>query len=152
VSEVYAAGWSAGATAGSAPDQAPKAVIDELADALMSPWRDRLAEAIDEPSDDADAVTRVGARFRELRSQLLEPALREVLTAAYARGVYDALPEGSVLRWVPAEAGRCSDCDDNALEPVAKGAPFPTGQAFPPAHPGCHCLIGTLTPAIGTTN
>ena len=150
VAEVYAAGWTAAGTEGAVPEQTPDPLLSELADALISPWRDRLAEAIDEPSDDTDAVTRVGARFRELRSQLLDPAVREVLAAAYARGVYDALPDGAVLRWVPAEVGHCPDCDDNALEPVTKGAPFPTGQAFPPAHPGCRCLLGTLTPAVGT--
>ena len=44
-------------------------------------------------------------------------------------------------RWVPFEEGRCSDCDDNGLEPTKKSELFPTGQAFPPAHPGCRCLL-----------
>jgi hypothetical protein len=46
-----------------------------------------------------------------------------------------------VLWWVPFVEGRCSDCDDNALEPTVKGKQFPTGQAFPPAHLGCKCLL-----------
>ena len=65
------------------------------------------------------------------------------IAAAWARGVHDAAPEGSLLRWVPIEVGRCSDCDDNALEPTRRGEPFPTCQTHPPAHPGCRC---TLTP------
>jgi len=40
-----------------------------------------------------------------------------------------------------AEVGRCPDADDNALEPTVKGQRFPTGQAYPPAHPGCRCLV-----------
>ena len=69
--------------------------------------------------------------------------------AAYARGVYDAAPDGARLRWVPAGSGKCPDCDDNALEPTVKGSDFPTGQPHPPAHPGCRCLAGrsdALTP------
>jgi len=60
---------------------------------------------------------------------------------AYARGAYDATPSGSTLRWVPAEVGRCPDADDNALEPTVKVQSFPTGQPYPPAHPGCRCLV-----------
>ena len=54
-------------------------------------------------------------------------------------------PDGAVLRWIPLVEGRCADCDDNALEPTVKGRAFPTGQAHPPAHPGCRCL---LAPAV----
>jgi DivIVA domain-containing protein len=148
---VYAAGWEASGATSALPEVAPNGLVLELVDALITPWRDLLADAIDGDAE-GDAVTRVGARFRELRAQLLDPALREALAAGYARGVYDATPEGAVLRWVPAEVGHCPDCDDNALEPVTKGAPFPTGQVFPPAHPGCRCLLGTLTPAVGAAS
>ena len=64
-----------------------------------------------------------------------------MLAAAWARGVYDAVPEQAVLWWVPLEEGSCPDCDDNALEPTVKGENFPTGQPHPPAHPGCRCLL-----------
>jgi hypothetical protein len=75
-----------------------------------------------------------------------------VLALAWARGVYDAVPDGAVMWWVPFEEGRCSDCDDNALEPTVKGKEFPTGQPFPPAHPGCRCLLAPaeLLQAAGT--
>ena len=65
----------------------------------------------------------------------------DLLAAAYARGAFDATPSGAVLRWVPAEVGQCPDADDNALEPTVKGQAFPTGQPYPPAHPGCRCLV-----------
>ena len=54
------------------------------------------------------------------------------------------MPKVYGLRWVPADPGRCPDCDDNALEPTLKGATFPTGQQHPPAHPGCRCLLVPL--------
>jgi hypothetical protein len=59
---------------------------------------------------------------------------------AWSHGVYDATPDGAVLRWIPVTEGRCADCDDNGLEPTVKGSSFPTGQTHPPAHPGCRCL------------
>ena len=46
-----------------------------------------------------------------------------------------------MLQWIPLAVGRCADCDDNAFEPTVKGEAFPTGQAHPPAHPGCRCLL-----------
>ncbi len=90
--------------------------------------------------DTGGLVERIGARYREWKNQSLERTLGEVLASAWTRGVYDAVPDEAVLWWVPFEEGRCSDCDDNALEPTVKGKQFPTGQALPPAHPGCKCL------------
>ena len=105
--------------------------------------RERLIVAIDsgDEGDTGGLVERIGARYREWKNQSLERTLSEVLAAAWTRGVYDAVPDEAVLWWIPFEEGRCSDCDDNALEPTVKGKEFPTGQAFPPAHPGCKCLL-----------
>ena len=119
-----------------------RSLVRAPVEAVVVPLRGRLAEAVAE--EDADAAVRaVGARFREARGADLESTLHDALAAAWARGVHDAAPEGSLLRWVPIEVGRCSDCDDNALEPTRRGEAFPTGQTHPPAHPGCRC---TLTP------
>jgi len=46
-----------------------------------------------------------------------------------------------VLTWSVPPDGCCVDCADNALEPTRKGEAFPTGQAYPPAHPGCRCAL-----------
>ena len=101
--------------------------------------------------DDDDIAGRVSARFREWKNQNLENALGDGLAVAYARGVYEAAPAGSLLEWVPAVVGRCPDCDDNALEPTVRGQCFPTGQPFPPAHPGCRCLlmVAASSPLVG---
>jgi hypothetical protein len=116
-----------------------------MAEALVSPLRDRVVAAVSDGGDadsEPDAIAaRIGARYREWKGQELEARIGDILAAAYARGIYDAAPEGSQLRWIPAEQGKCSDCDDNALEPTRRGDRFPTGQPFPPAHPGCRCLL-----------
>jgi DivIVA domain-containing protein len=122
---------------------ASDAVASVAAEAVVAPLRERLTVAIDsgEEGDTGGLVERIGARYREWKNQSLERTLGETLASAWTRGVYDAVPDQAVLWWVPFEEGRCSDCDDNALEPTVKGEQFPTGQAFPPAHPGCKCLL-----------
>ncbi len=142
--EAYDGAYSAGRTAAGAPGGAASDdLVAEAAESVVVPLRDRLTVAIDsgEERDTGGLVERIGARYREWKNQTLERTLGEVLAAAWTRGVYDAVPEEAVLWWVPFEEGRCSDCDDNALEPTVKGKQFPTGQALPPAHPGCKCLL-----------
>lgn len=153
VDDVYAAGRVLG---GGRTRSAPADLVDRLAEILVTPLRERVESALavslrdeaDRPDADRQrAVTgAVGARYREWRSQDLEPTLGDLLTWAFARGVYDATPDGTTLRWVPAEVQQCPDADDNALEPTGKGGAFPTGQACPPAHAGCRCLV---VPASG---
>ncbi|MCZ7527419.1 MAG: DivIVA domain-containing protein [Acidimicrobiia bacterium] len=146
---------------GARPDAAepPEDLARALTEGFVTPMRERVGSALDESGEptgdrgegepaDADSAERIGARYREWRSESLEPAVGDLLAVAFARGVFDAAPEGSVLRWVPSEVGRCPDCDDNALEPTMKGEAFPTGQTHPPAHPGCRCLLAAAA-AVG---
>jgi hypothetical protein len=120
-------------------------MVTGMVEVLVTPLRERLLAAVEDTlGDDAnpDVIAhRIGARYREWKGQELDNRIGDLLAAAYARGVYDAAPEGSRLRWVPAEQGQCPDADDNALEPTRRGGRFPTGQQFPPAHPGCRCLL-----------
>ena len=136
----YGAGLAA---AGAQPAAASDELAAEAVEAVVSPLRERLTVAIDsgEEGDTGGLVERIGARYREWKNQSLEGALSEALAAVWTRGVYDAVADEAVLWWIPFVEGRCSDCDDNALEPTVKGKQFPTGQAFPPAHPGCKCLL-----------
>jgi hypothetical protein len=130
---------------------APARLVNELAGLVVAPVRERLgatigAVAAEGPYESTAELHRilgaaVSARYREWRSQELETRLSDVLHASYTHGAYDAAPTGARLRWVPSEPGQCPDCDDNALEPTIKGKAFPTGQAYPPAHPGCRCLV-----------
>jgi DivIVA domain-containing protein len=144
MSSAYRAGWEqlADDARGPAPDAAPPELVEARADELVGALRERLVAAIDDPADDDDVVSqRLGARFREFKGQELEAAVADLLASTWARGTYDAAPDGTRLRWVPTAEGHCPDCDDNALEPTVRGEPFPTGQPHPPAHPGCRCLL-----------
>lgn len=137
---------------------APKRLVSELAGGVVEPLRERLLATVtsvldDGPYEPVGELHRVlgaavGARYREWRSQDLEPLVGDLLAAAYARGAFDAAPAGARLVWVPAEREQCPDADDNALEATVKGQPFPTGQACPPAHPGCRCML--MLAEVGT--
>jgi DivIVA domain-containing protein len=110
---------------------------------LAEDVRGRIGRALDSTgSDDEALVEAISAAYREWKTSRTEPFVRHHLAAAYSFGAFQA--SGDVpLRWVvdPAE-GACPDCDDNALAgPTPKGERYPTGQAHPPAHTGCRCLV-----------
>jgi hypothetical protein len=157
--ECYAAGRTLG---GGRTRPAPPALVEQLVALVVAPLRERVAGSLaavleagpyDGPADLQRAVAgAVGARYREWRARDLELALEDLAAWTFARGVFDATPEGMLLRWVPAEVEQCPDADDNALEPTVSGCPFPTGQSCPPAHPGCRCLVVPVAGADGRTS
>ena len=112
---------------------------------MVEPLRDRLVAAIDgthEPGETTNQVAeRIGARYREWKNHSAEASVEDALVGAYARGRYDTAADDAVLTWCTPPGGCCPDCTDNALEPTRKGDDFPTGQPYPPAHPGCRCTI-----------
>jgi DivIVA domain-containing protein len=139
--EAYAAARTTSGRAGT-KSGVPDEIVTSTAHLLVDGLRGRLLDAIDGVGDNIDEIPqRIGARYRDFRTQELDAILGDSLSAAWARGTFDAAPKRARLRWVPDTVGSCPDCDDNALEPTAKGQEFPTGQAFPPAHPGCRCLL-----------
>ncbi len=129
----------------------PDRVLFELSEVFYNPLRERLANTIraivsEGPYESNNELVRVmgsalSARFREWRGGDLEEHATYVLAAAFTRGCYDGAGPGVCLKWVSDEPGRCPDADDNALEPTTKGRSFPTGQKYPPAHPGCRCFV-----------
>jgi hypothetical protein len=151
ITEAYVAARTAAEPAAEPVSGAPPRMVAGMVEVLVTPLRDRLLAAVEDSlGDDAnpDVIAhRIGARYREWKGEELDNRIRDLLAAVYARGVYDAAPEGARLRWVPGEQGQCPDADDNALEPTRRGERFPTGQQFPPAHPGCRCLLAVVDEA-----
>jgi hypothetical protein len=147
-SEAYRLARSAdGGDAGAAPDD----LAPTLARSMVEPLRERVVAAIDgahEPGEtSAQVAERIGARYREWKNRAAEASSEDVLVAAWARGRFDAAGDGAMLNWSTPPAGCCPDCADNVLEPTLKGENFPTGQPYPPAHPGCRCGVTTAAPA-----
>jgi DivIVA domain-containing protein len=120
-------------------------VVRDLAAAVTEPLRRALERAIrsDAGGDATAVVERIGAVYRECKAQRIEGLAGDAVTAAFSRGALSGLEPGRASRWVVDDDGRpCPDCDDNALAgPTAAGEAFPTGQAHPPAHAGCRCLL-----------
>jgi len=121
-------------------------VADALACDIVNSLRHRIGRSVEETigSPDPEALgDGVSAAYREWKSSRVERLSADHLAAAHALGVYTAAPPGVVLRWVVDDVdGPCPDCDDNSLAGLTlRGEPYPTGQAHPPAHAGCRCLL-----------
>jgi DivIVA domain-containing protein len=119
-------------------------LVDGLATAIVDPLRRRIEQALVGGDDDPIVLAEsLGAAYREWKTQRIEQTAGDQVAGAFARGEFAALPTGTPLRWIVEDVdGPCPDCDDNALAgTVAKGARWPTGQAHPPAHVGCRCLL-----------
>ena len=138
-------GLRAGAGRGVTTDGPPPSIDDlavSLAAAVADDLRARLQRALEvADGDEGPLIEGISAAYREWKTTRVEPLARHHAAAAHARGRFDSC-EGR-LRWVvDAEEGPCPDCDDNALAgAIDKGQPFPTGQAYPPAHVGCRCTV-----------
>jgi DivIVA domain-containing protein len=121
------------------------ALAERLAEAIVDPLRRRLESVlVDGEGDDPVILAEaVGAAYREWKTKRVETAAADHVAAAFTQGVYAATPASATLRWLVDDAdGPCSDCDDNALSGAQpKGEAYPTGQRYPPAHPGCRCLL-----------
>jgi cell division septum initiation protein DivIVA len=120
------------------------ALASELGLSLVEPMRERIARSFDECEGDVEEVTeRLRSVYREWKGQRIGPAVRHYAAAAYAWGVYEAMPSDTELRWLVDPSGEaCPDADDNALASgVRKGESFPTGVLCSPAHPDCRCLV-----------
>jgi DivIVA domain-containing protein len=120
------------------------ALASELGQSLVEPMRERIARSFDECEGDLEEVTeRLRSVYREWKGQRIGAAVRHYAAAAYAWGVYEAMPSDTELRWLVDRSGEaCPDADDNALASgVRKGEAFPTGVLCSPAHPDCRCLV-----------
>ncbi len=123
-------------------DLAPLA--EALGAALVEPFRRRVERSSSEVGGDADELDeRLRALYREWKVQHIAPVAQDALLSAYALGTLRAAEPDGRVRWLidPAQ-GPCPDAQDNALAgEVTAGEAFPTGDACPQAHPGCHCLL-----------
>jgi DivIVA domain-containing protein len=116
----------------------------ELADALTSPLRDRIDGSLREAAGDEEAMADgVRAVYRDWKTHRIESQTRDAVIAAFNRGLFDATAHDTRLRWVVDNGGSpCPDAEDNSLAGlVVRGELFPTGHCYPPAHPGCRCLL-----------
>ena len=114
------------------------------AKALTFPLRDRVDGSLREAAGDEDAMADgIRAVYRDWKTHRIESQARDTVLAAFNRGLFDATGPKARLRWLVDNGGSpCPDAEDNSLAGlVVQGEPFPTGHCYPPAHPGCRCLL-----------
>jgi hypothetical protein len=93
--------------------------------------------------DDEALADGVRAAYRDWKTHRIGMQTRDTVFAAFNLGLYEATPPETAQRWLVDDGGSpCPDAEDNSLAGlVVKGEPYPTGHCFPPAHPGCRCLL-----------
>ncbi|MEY2424375.1 MAG: hypothetical protein QOI95_4442 [Acidimicrobiaceae bacterium] len=116
----------------------------ELGEALALPLRERVSDSLREAAGDDEALADgVRAAYRDWKTHRIGMQARDTVFAAFNLGLYEATPDGAAQRWLVDDGGSpCPDAEDNSLAGlVIKGDAYPTGHCYPPAHPGCRCLL-----------
>ena len=116
----------------------------ELGQALTLPLRDRVEGSLRDAAGDDEAVADgVRAAYRDWKAHRVASQTRDTVISAFNRGLFQASDPGTEMRWLVDNGGSpCPDAEDNSLAGlVVRGEPFPTGHCYPPAHPGCRCLL-----------
>ncbi|HXY43351.1 MAG TPA: DivIVA domain-containing protein [Acidimicrobiales bacterium] len=123
-----------------------RALALELAAELSSLLRHRVVESLQALGEAGEAAQdAAGAAYREWKGPRVEGIAGDFATRAFATGAV-AAAEGTIVRWVVDDGKPCPDCDDNALAGEQRaGEAWPTGQLYPPVHPGCRCLLVATT-------
>jgi len=125
-------------------DHAIEPALSAMETALLAPLRDRVARAISDVDGDAEELgAHVRGIYREWKTQRIDEHLDDIARLAYGRGQLLALAPGTPVCWIVDPNGpACPDAEDNSLAgTVIAGQPFPTEHIYPPAHPGCRCLL-----------
>ena len=120
----------------------------ELGQGLTLPLRERIGASLRESAGDDDALADgIRAAYRDWKTHRIEMQARDMVFAAFNRGLYEATESGTSMRWLVDDGGSpCPDAEDNSLAGlVVHGEAYPTGHCYPPAHPGCRCLLVPAT-------
>jgi DivIVA domain-containing protein len=127
-------------------------IAHELAESVIGPLRKRLmgGEGL-EGAEESVVTEHVGSAFREWKGERVERLAGDHVVAAFSLGsLAVAGSSGTGLEWMAIAApdeSPCPDCEDNGLNGAQDaGEEFPTGHTYPPAHPGCRCLLVPSTP------
>ncbi len=117
---------------------------EEFAKEVILPLRRRIGEAlsVDVTAEDQSTAGALGAIYRDVRSNRLEPLISQYANTVFCATVmlesgYESFVWATDPREVP-----CADCLDNSLAGITMGGEqFPTGHYHPGIHSGCSCLL-----------
>jgi hypothetical protein len=119
-------------------------VSSMISDGFVARFRDNTRIAVGEAEGDREILSGLMRDvYRSWKTELLDQCIDDIAVSAYGKGVFLALEPGAQISWmVNPDSPCCSECEDNSLAGLLeKGAEFPTGHTFAPAHSGCRCLV-----------
>lgn len=119
-------------------------VATVIAEGFVHKFRDESRIAIGEAEGDRAILSGLMRDvYRGWKTDLLDQNIDDIACSAYSKGSFLALEPSIDVFWVvDPVSGCCSECEDNSLAgALNKGAQFPTGHEFAPAHLGCRCLV-----------
>ena len=113
--------------------------------AIVGVLRERIERGFSEADDDLDELSeRVRACYREWKTQRIGDTARHYVAGRVRPGpLRRAARRARGCAGSSTTAGRRAPTPRTTRSPApsTKGEPFPTGHHYPPAHPGCRCLV-----------
>ncbi len=117
---------------------------EEFAKEVVLPLRRRIEEAlaVDNTVEDQSTAAALGAIYRDVRSNRLEPLISQYANTVFCATVMLESGYESFFWAVDPQDVPCADCLDNSLAGATiRGEQFPTGHLHPGIHSGCRCLL-----------
>ncbi|MDA8081099.1 MAG: DivIVA domain-containing protein [Actinomycetota bacterium] len=117
---------------------------EEFAKEVVLPLRRRIDEAlaVDNTVEDQSTAAALGAIYRDVRSNWLEPLISQYANTVFCATVMLESGYESFIWAVDPQDVPCADCLDNSLAGATiRGEQFPTGHLHPGIHSGCRCLL-----------
>lgn len=120
-------------------------MADEMANLLTNSLRQKVSFEMNIKSEDDKHILseELSSAYREWKNEKIEPVAADFIYACFNYGIFSSFETGTQLTWLNTrDEPECPDCQDNALQKMQIiGEQWPTGQLYPPAHPGCRCLL-----------
>ena len=117
---------------------------EEFAKEVVLPMRRRIEEALalDTTAEDQATAAAVGAIYRDVRSNRLEPLISQYVNTVFCATIMHESGYESFVWVTDPQDTPCADCLDNSLAGATIcGEEFPTGHSHPGIHSGCRCLL-----------
>ncbi len=129
----------------SSVDDSVERIAFNLGSSLVSSLRGPLEEVFSQGLNGLDKknlIDSLNSFYRNWRSKNVQTLAGDYIVEAFSLAMINTTSKVK-LSWTLAGKGEdCPSCIENSLaEPIEAGGLYPSGNAHPPLHPGCRCLI-----------
>lgn len=118
-------------------------LVENLVASVFDPLRARVEDSVRNAADAEEVLEPLRAHYRDMRLSEVPDLTDDVLSEAFALGVYEAIPAGTSVQWLnDPRVEPAADCyDDTLADDVVTPSAFPDGRKRPGTIPGCRCLV-----------